>query len=200
MHGRGTALRGASSYIHLCGRSPTPAQSCLAVKALSPRARCPPSLPRCSTPSLPRCLAASLPLRRSCDFYATFCGLAGVEVADEAAAARRLPPVDSLDMWPMLSGAAPCRCIHAATSTRDKIEGRHSPRPTHSGAPWPFLVPAAVARRRAPWRPQPLPSRPTVGAVAPIVCRRSECSAGAGAPPRLGAGNNVILGTVTRNQ
>jgi len=39
------------------------------------------------------------------DAYATFCGLAGVDPTDAAAAAAGLPPIDSLDMWPMLSGA-----------------------------------------------------------------------------------------------
>ena len=44
------------------------------------------------------------------DFYATYCGLAGGSpafcAADERAAASGLPPVDSLDLWPLLSGAA----------------------------------------------------------------------------------------------
>ena len=35
---------------------------------------------------------------------ATFCGLAGVAVHDAAAEEAKLPPVDSLDLWPMLSG------------------------------------------------------------------------------------------------
>ncbi|KAG5185241.1 alkaline-phosphatase-like protein [Tribonema minus] len=39
------------------------------------------------------------------DFYATFCTLAGVTPGDKKAAAAGLPPVDSLDMWPYLSGA-----------------------------------------------------------------------------------------------
>jgi len=39
--------------------------------------------------------------------YATLCGLAGVPVADSIAAKAvpPVPPVDSLDMWPLLSGA-----------------------------------------------------------------------------------------------
>lgn len=36
-----------------------------------------------------------------CDWYATFAGLAGVAVADNVPG---LPPVDALDMWPLLSG------------------------------------------------------------------------------------------------
>jgi arylsulfatase I/J len=39
------------------------------------------------------------------DWYATFCGLAGVPAADPRAAAAGLPPVDSIDQWPLLSGA-----------------------------------------------------------------------------------------------
>ena len=39
------------------------------------------------------------------DFYATFCALAGVDPTDERAAAAGLPPVDSFDLWPLLSGA-----------------------------------------------------------------------------------------------
>jgi hypothetical protein len=46
--------------------------------------------------------------------YATFAGLAGVSTFDHAAAAAKLPPVDSLDMWPLLSGAN-------ATSPRDTV-------------------------------------------------------------------------------
>lgn len=38
------------------------------------------------------------------DHYATFCGLAGVDVTDPSGDATGIPPVDSLDMWPMISG------------------------------------------------------------------------------------------------
>ena len=38
------------------------------------------------------------------DWYATFCALAGVDPTDEKAQAAKLPPVDGLNMWPMLSG------------------------------------------------------------------------------------------------
>ena len=38
------------------------------------------------------------------DWYATFCSLAGVDPTDEAAAKANLPPIDSIDMWPLLSG------------------------------------------------------------------------------------------------
>ena len=39
------------------------------------------------------------------DWYTTFCAIAGVDPTDELAAASGLPPVDGLDMWPLLSGA-----------------------------------------------------------------------------------------------
>lgn len=52
------------------------------------------------------------------DFYATYCGLAGGSpefcVADAPAAASGLPPVDSIDVWPLLSGAT-------ATSPRSEV-------------------------------------------------------------------------------
>ena len=38
------------------------------------------------------------------DWYGTFCGLAGVDPTDTKAAAADLPPVDSMDMWPLISG------------------------------------------------------------------------------------------------
>lgn len=38
------------------------------------------------------------------DFYATFAEVAGVDPADARAAKAGLPPIDSLSMWPMLSG------------------------------------------------------------------------------------------------
>ena len=41
----------------------------------------------------------------SADWYTTFCRLAGVDPADARAAAAGLPPVDGLDVWPVLSGA-----------------------------------------------------------------------------------------------
>ncbi len=43
------------------------------------------------------------------DWYATFCGLAGVDTYDERAAVAGLPAVDSIDMWPLLSGAPGAR-------------------------------------------------------------------------------------------
>ena len=40
-----------------------------------------------------------------CDIWATFAALAGTDPTDHRAAAAGLPPLDGLDMWPMLSGA-----------------------------------------------------------------------------------------------
>lgn len=38
------------------------------------------------------------------DWYATFCALADVDPTDERAAKANLPPIDSINMWPLLSG------------------------------------------------------------------------------------------------
>ena len=38
------------------------------------------------------------------DWYATFCGLAGISPVDDLAASFGLPAIDSLDMWPLISG------------------------------------------------------------------------------------------------
>ena len=38
------------------------------------------------------------------DWYATFCALAGIDPTDERAAKAKLPPIDSLNMWPLISG------------------------------------------------------------------------------------------------
>jgi arylsulfatase I/J len=39
-----------------------------------------------------------------CDWYATFCYLAGVDPTDHMAAEAELPPIDSLNMWDLVSG------------------------------------------------------------------------------------------------
>ena len=38
------------------------------------------------------------------DWYSTFCAIAGVEAADDRAAEYGLPPIDSLNVWPLISG------------------------------------------------------------------------------------------------
>jgi arylsulfatase I/J len=38
------------------------------------------------------------------DWYATLCFLAGVDPTDDKAAKANLPPIDSLNMWPLISG------------------------------------------------------------------------------------------------
>ena len=38
------------------------------------------------------------------DWYSTFCALAGVDPTDDRAAKAKLPPIDSLNMWPLISG------------------------------------------------------------------------------------------------
>jgi len=39
-----------------------------------------------------------------CDWYATFAALAGVDPTDHKAEKAKLPPIDSLNLWPYLSG------------------------------------------------------------------------------------------------
>ncbi len=38
------------------------------------------------------------------DWYATFCSLAGIDPIDNKALEGKLPPIDSLDVWPLISG------------------------------------------------------------------------------------------------
>ena len=40
------------------------------------------------------------------DWYATYCSLAGVDPTDHKAKAAGLPPIDSHNLWPVLSGQA----------------------------------------------------------------------------------------------
>ena len=53
------------------------------------------------------------------DWYATFCALAGVDPTDEAAAKAKLPPIDSMNMWPLISGTN-------STSPRTDIPASHN--------------------------------------------------------------------------
>ena len=52
------------------------------------------------------------------DWYGTFCGLAGVDPTDKMAAKAKLPPIDSLDVWPLISG-------ENSTSPRMDIPASH---------------------------------------------------------------------------
>ena len=38
------------------------------------------------------------------DFWATFAGLARVNTTDQKASLNGLPPIDSVDLWPVISG------------------------------------------------------------------------------------------------
>ena len=45
----------------------------------------------------------------ACDWYRTILGLAGLtdaQITDQRAAAAGFPPLDSLDVWPLLAGTA----------------------------------------------------------------------------------------------
>ena len=58
--------------------------------------------------------------------YATLCGLVGVDPNDTHAHAHGLPPIDSLDMWPMITG-------RNETSPRVEIPLRGGPAETVPG-------------------------------------------------------------------
>ena len=53
------------------------------------------------------------------DWYATFCALAGVDPTDTLAASANLPPIDSINMWPLLSGAT-------AEASRKEVRNTYS--------------------------------------------------------------------------
>lgn len=48
------------------------------------------------------------------DFYGTFAAMAGVDAADRRAAAAGLPPVDSVNLWPWISGHSGRRLMGSA--------------------------------------------------------------------------------------
>ena len=52
------------------------------------------------------------------DWYGTFCAIAGVDPTDDRAAKAKLPPVDSFNMWPLISG-------ENATSPRTDVPASH---------------------------------------------------------------------------
>ena len=53
------------------------------------------------------------------DWYATFSALAGVDPTDKQAAKAKLPPIDSLNMWPLIS----C-LLYTSPSPRDATLSR----------------------------------------------------------------------------
>ena len=75
------------------------------------------------------------------DFYGTFCHLAGVDAFDARAAAAGLPPVDSVNLWPMLSGAN-------GTSPRAELALGSA----GLSAPWTDGAPAVQGLIQLPWK------------------------------------------------
>jgi arylsulfatase B len=61
------------------------------------------------------------------DWFSTFCALAGVDVFDEKGAAAGLPPVDGLNLWPLLSGqnatSPRAEIVLGASSTGNQADG-----------------------------------------------------------------------------
>jgi len=70
------------------------------------------------------------------DWYSTICAVAGVDANDEVAAKAGLPAVDSINMWPLLSGDAnanPDATPEAAATTGPRTEMHISPQTLISG-------------------------------------------------------------------
>ena len=57
------------------------------------------------------------------DWFGTFCAIAGVNPTDEKAAKAGLPPVDSLNMWPFISGQTESPRTHIPISYYTLISG-----------------------------------------------------------------------------
>jgi arylsulfatase I/J len=75
------------------------------------------------------------------DFYGTFCALAGVDPFDARAAAAGLPPVESFNLWPLLSGAN-------GTSPRAELALGSA----GLAAPWTAGAPAVQGLIQPPWK------------------------------------------------
>ena len=98
------------------------------------------------------------------DWYATFCALAGVDPTDETAAKAKLPPIDSLNMWPLISGQ---------NSTSPRVDIPLSFKSLISG-PYKILTGTVV---QAGWTgPQfPNSTHPNGGISAKEECGNSGC-------------------------
>ena len=58
------------------------------------------------------------------DWFATICYLANINPTDERAAKANLPPVDSLSMWPLISGQnSTSPCVDISISKMTLISG-----------------------------------------------------------------------------
>ena len=93
---RNAIVDGLAAGWDWCARPLRP--SAFASRRMSPPHVPPPALPqrtRSSTVPTP----TSVPGR-----YATFAALAGVDPTDESAATAGLPPIESYDLWPMITG------------------------------------------------------------------------------------------------
>lgn len=75
--------------------------------------------PSARSPGLRLANPPPLPLSLPRSWYATLCALAGVDAHDARAAAAGLPAVDSIDLWPYLSGnvtASPRSDVHLSAT------------------------------------------------------------------------------------
>merc|ERR550525_2338288 len=93
-----------------------------------------------------------------CDWYATFCSLAGVDATDHKAAAADLPAIDSLDMWPVLQGGASPR-TEIGLSSNAVIAWLHK----------------LVLKQRKGWWTSPMHPNSTIPENSALVCQESGC-------------------------
>ena len=82
------------------------------------------------------------------DWYATYCALANVSSFDPVAAAAGLPPVDSLNVWPLLSGAWEGRRPQAAAVVATAV--LVVPCATAHASEQPTSLPGAGATTKSP--------------------------------------------------
>lgn len=91
-------------------------------------------------------LCETISLTRKSSRYSTFAALANVDPTDEQAAAAGLPPIDSINVWPLLSGAttsSPRTEVHIGSNVGGDDANRTSG-PTSVGGliqpPWKILL------------------------------------------------------------
>ncbi len=58
----------------------------------------------CRAIHVPRVISETIAVQPAARRYATLCAVAGVDATDEPAARAGLPPIDSINQWPVLAG------------------------------------------------------------------------------------------------
>lgn len=105
------------------------------------------------------------------DLYATYAALAGADPTDHRAAAAGLPPIDSVDLWPLLSGAntsAPHAHIPLGTDDANRTVGGLIQ------GPWKLLLGTQLWGF---WQGEQFPnaSTPHTGTVGTLECGDGGC-------------------------